>query len=150
MLQLQKRRGLLTGALLTFLLILSSSSSATAPAGRFTVAGAVVTDTQSGLKWQQTHDTALRDFGVAAAYCASLNLGGTGWRVPGVKELLTIVDDTAQKPAIDATAFPNTSVGNFWTSSKNAMTGDGYYVDFSWGDSSTSATSAKYYVRCVR
>jgi len=141
---------LLAVGLATAALGVAAPSPATAPAGRYSIAAGVVTDTQSGLKWQQAHDTATRDFNAAAAFCASLNLGGSGWRVPSVKELLTIVDDSKQNPSIDTAAFPSTSVGFFWTSSKYAKTGDGYYVDFRWGDSYYSATTTKYYVRCVK
>jgi len=74
-----------------------------------------VTDTSTGLMWQQ--DTARDDQGnydtmtweEALAYCESRTLGGhTDWRLPTIKELRSLVDYTRYNPAINTTYFPNT------------------------------------------
>ncbi|WP_198971387.1 Lcl C-terminal domain-containing protein [Xylophilus sp. ASV27] len=43
-------------------------------------------------------------------------LGYSNWRLPNVKELESIMDPSTINPAIDATFFPNTPQGLFWTS----------------------------------
>lgn len=40
---------------------------------------------------------------------------GDGWRLPTRTELLSIVDDSRHKPAIDTTKFPDTKSEPYWT-----------------------------------
>jgi hypothetical protein len=55
----------------------------------------------------------------AKTYCASV---GAGWRVPTIKELLTL--GYPPRPAfIDATWFPNAPTLNFWSSSRDSQGG---------------------------
>ena len=90
---------------------------------------ATITDNATGLRWQQDdyHST---DFEDAVAYCeAATTAGVTGWRLPNVKELQSIVDynrapDYSSSAAIDAvfnvTSFSNeegvTDWGYYWAS----------------------------------
>ena len=120
-----------------------------------------VTDTITGLFWQRdgsgvrpacttdrTNLTCTR--AEAHAYCASLTLGGvSGWRVPARNELVTIVDFTkTNPPSIDETAFPNTPVDWFQTSSSDASAGgSNWNVGFYDGRSDGSDVGR---VRCVR
>ena len=70
-----------------------------------------VTDTHTQLEWQRKYgdNDTIED---ARAYCANL---GTGWRLPGLNELLTLVDPTRYEPAIDP-VFPAVPLGGmFWT-----------------------------------
>jgi hypothetical protein len=142
------------------------SADAAAPAGRYVVtAGSgpgngTVYDTRTKLTWQQTMSSKTYTFDQAPLYCLAIgsSLGGTGWRVPTVKELLSLVDySQSTKPFIDRTAFPGVpagpslEAGYFWSSSivPGAMT-YWWYVDF---DSAVSAFDANYKafnVRCVR
>jgi hypothetical protein len=84
------------------------------PAGsRYQVqAGAVVLDAATGLTWQQV--ASVRDWTTALTSCPS------GFRVPSMKELQTIVDYTraAPGPTVDTTVFFNSATTQvFWTSS---------------------------------
>ncbi len=72
-------------------LMFASLSRAQTPAGRYAIASGVVTDTQTGLEWQQTDDGNSYTFAAAPGRCTSL---GAGWRVPSMKELQTIVDES--------------------------------------------------------
>ncbi len=78
-----------------------------APAGRYVVtAGGTVNgtvqDTKTGLIWQQTVPSGTYTWADATAYCGSTvvstRLGGTGWRLPTLEELQTIVDHTQAAP----------------------------------------------------
>lgn len=114
-----------------------------------------VTDNRTGLVWQRMASSSTYNWDTAQAYCAELSLGGvTGWRVPSVKELLTIVDDVRRNPAIDPLAFPNTPISTFMTGS--LVSGYSPYspavlrVEFGGGDTSEYYRSNSAQLRCVR
>jgi hypothetical protein len=130
--------------------------------GEFVVSadGLIVTDTITGLVWQRDtsglragcsdgHDCLWEE---AEAYCASLVLAGlSGWRLPAAMELVTIVDFTRANPAIDPTAFPNTSADGAWTASPCVGSWPGLAWAVNVGDgNSYCAGGATYQVRCVR
>ena len=86
----------------------------------------------------------------ANTYCAGLSLGGSGWRLPTLTELESIVD-TAYRPTIDPTAFPSTPADWFWTSSPYVgSSGFGWIVYFNYGSSAYDDTASTNRVRCVR
>jgi hypothetical protein len=63
-----------------------------------------VTDSGSGLTWQQRDDGTPRRWRDALAYCATLRLAGhDDWRLPDAKELHSIVDYT-RAPAVTGSA----------------------------------------------
>ncbi|MCP4317954.1 MAG: DUF1566 domain-containing protein [Hyphomicrobiales bacterium] len=73
-----------------------------------------VTDTATGLTWQQVDDGQTRDWPSALAYCEGLTLAGhSDWRLPNVKELQSIVDYSKNNPALDQRAL-NQSDKNGW------------------------------------
>ncbi len=103
-----------------------------ASAQPFTVStdGNEVTDQKTGLIWRRcaegmnwngitcagvaatfTHEAALQR---AAAQVAST---GTAWRLPNIKELSGIIDESRSIPAIDLAVFPATPSNSFWSAS---------------------------------
>ena len=125
---------------------------ADAPMGRYTTpAAGTVYDTRTRLTWQQNVDPNTYTWAGATMYCKDLALAGGGWRLPSVKELVTLVDVGQKSPAIDRTFFPNTPSDYFWTSSP--LAGDpsfAWFVNFLNGYSSTSDVGNAFRVRCVR
>jgi hypothetical protein len=127
------------------------SADANAPAGRYTTSGGTVYDTKTKLTWQQAVAPGTYTWAGAKTYCAGLNLVGTGWRLPTIKELQTIVDDSQANPAIDQTAFPSTPADWFWSSSPLAGSSSvAWGVYFNSGDTDYGDVSYTNYVRCVR
>ncbi len=135
---------------------------AAAPAGHFVYSDSspVVIDTKTGLTWQRSVTATQRSWSDATNYCSSgvsSTLGGGGWRVPTIKELLSLVDySQALAPMVDRAAFPDAPVGRYW-STTSALPCPGVscntslrYVDFASGGLNTSQASALYLVRCVR
>jgi hypothetical protein len=132
---------------------LSAPAQANAPAGRYTTANGTVYDTKTKLTWLQIVPSTTYTWANAKTYCAGVgaSLGGTGWRLPTIKELQTIVDDSGSSPSIDATAFPSTPASGFWSSSPLAGSSSvAWGVDFGVGNTSNYLVSSTTYVRCVR
>lgn len=125
--------------------------TADAPEGQYIAVDGTVEDTKTRLVWQQSVGSQ-RTWEEAKDYCATLSLAGSGWRLPGLKELLTLVDPTRSMPAIDMAFFPGAPPGFFWTASRHAGGPEQIHcVSFEYGGSySKHATNTKAHVRCVR
>jgi hypothetical protein len=132
----------------------ASSGGGGAPPGRYTFPGAgTVYDTRTQLTWQRMSDAGFYRQTAAFNHCTQLSLAGAGWRLPTVRELLTLVDTTRVNPAIDISAFPSTPVDRrFWSSTAGAggSSGIGWAVDFDVGGSVDDEDISENRVRCVR
>ena len=149
---LLRRSWLPTLALCGLAIALSSQSRAQTPAGRYDIAAGLVTDTKTGLVWQQTDAGMTYTFNAAHQHCADL---GASWRVPSVKELLTIVDESRTNPAVDSAVFSSIPMGGnivscYQTSTPLAGTGISWLVCFDEGRPTYSSSSEAYRVLCVR
>ena len=105
---------------------------------RFTTTEATVTDTWTKLVWQRGSppESQALDHDGAAAYCAALVLEGAGgYRIPGAKELQTIVAPGRRAPAVDTGLFPGTPSLLFHTTAPySAQPSDTWwFVDFTDG-----------------
>jgi Protein of unknown function (DUF1566) len=148
------------------IMALASQISWAAGPYAYNMTGDEVTDAATGLVWKRcsagqvwngstcnnasipmSHEQAL-------AYAA----GQAGWRLPNVKELASIVDNSRVNPSIDVVAFPNTYSDYFyWTSSPYVSASNfAWYVEF-WAGSVRNGYvsnfyrgSFAYYVRLVR
>ncbi|WPD23792.1 MAG: DUF1566 domain-containing protein [Candidatus Electrothrix scaldis] len=116
-----------------------------------------VTDTDTGLMWQQADDNTTYTWEQALSYCENLSLGGNNdWRLPNIKELGSIADLSTNNPAIDSvfschpseywsstthTNFPNTTHASEWARQIDFFNG---------GDHHTDSKTDNYYTRCVR
>jgi hypothetical protein len=113
------------------------------------VTGDVVADNWTGLSWERMTPTNQMNLADADSYCAGL---GSGFRLPTLKELLTLVDPTAYSPSIDTMTFPATPTDQYyWSSTLNEPNnGYGFGVRFDYGETSSSLNGVSgYYVRCV-
>lgn len=117
--------------------------------------GTAVLDAATGLVWQKQVDGTLRDYSTAVDYCAALTLGGrTGWRLPSIAELATLIDKSAGGPPYlpPGHPFTGTLVGHFWSSTNVSP----YSPDYAWighTDSGFVHVDYKpytYLARCVR
>jgi hypothetical protein len=130
---------------------LAAAAWAGAPAGRYTVGADTVVDTVTTLTWQRNVQAATYyNWADAATYCGALSLSGTGWRLPTMKELQSLVDFDTYSPAIDGVAFPATPSSSFWSST---MFNPTYAWAIDFNDGSTSHVTDVAYgcnVRCVR
>jgi hypothetical protein len=110
-------------------------------------------DAKTGLSWQQAPGAKATQAD-ATTYCAGLNLAGTGWRLPTMKELETIVDDSRFNPAIDPLFTEAMSQGAVPTWSSSPLSGleeaYGWYVTFFDGSAWYQYLVEMGEVRCVR
>jgi hypothetical protein len=125
----------------------------------YSIDGAEVSDSRTGLVWQRCSAgqawsgstcigtaSTFRHEG-ALAYAQSQ----AGWRLPNVKELSSIADKTKSNPAIDSTAFPETVSSWYWSSSPYvALTHYAWGVYFGRGDVEDAYRGDHYHVRLVR
>lgn len=114
-------------------------------------------DNITGMIWEVKTTSGLRSVDNTYLWPASefpsavnnLRLCGlSNWRVPTIKELESIVDYGKSsttigvaKVVIDTTFFPNTALGQYWSSTRLAGVNDtAWYVDFSYGTSQIYTT----------
>lgn len=122
----------------------------------FSKSNGVVTDSKTGLEWQDDYldnggEIKYTHWAEAIDYCETLNLDGGNWRLPNRKELLSIIDYARYNPSI-STIFTNTASLEYWTSTTHIR-----YTTSAWIVSFNSGISVNYNgklgsdsVRCVR
>ncbi|SJM92255.1 DUF1566 domain-containing protein [Crenothrix polyspora] len=147
--------------------------TATTPTARFTrFNNGTVFDKYTGLMWKKcsegqqwnaanhtcnllatTYDNWQQALQQAQTINSSTGFAGyKDWRVPNIKELITLVEGQCHHPAINLSVFPTTSGSAFWSSSSLASDRDvAWLVDFaSGGTSKSSKTNGEAQVRLVR
>jgi len=111
-----------------------------------------ITDTSTGLMWQQDGAAEKYNWQQALSYCDTLSLADyDDWRLPNRNELQSLVDYSQYEPSIDTTFFPNTMLDKYWSSTT-------YYSDpnYAWdvsfvvGGVDYYGKSYGRYVRAVR
>lgn len=126
-----------------------------------------VTDNITGLMWKKCSEGQANDAactGAAATYawsgasnaidqCENLTFAGySDWRLPNIKELMSIADYGAAAAAkINETYFPNTQANTYWSSTYSVpLTYNIWSVDFTTGKVFNYWNSNSGFVRCVR
>jgi hypothetical protein len=123
------------------------------PTQRFVDNGdGTATDTTTWLMWSKENVGGKSNWEKADKACRELALGGhKDWRMPTRWELLTLVDDTRRKPAIDTGFFPNTENDWYWTSTPAAWDPScAWVVYFDYGYASGYRRGDDAFVRAVR
>lgn len=106
-----------------------------------------ITDRGTGLMWVKDPSQCGAPFGTpgSPAYlswndsidaCYNLSYAGhSDWRLPNVKELITLQNLNIHNPCIDITFFPNTVSTRYWSSTTCALSdSNAWHVDFDDGD----------------
>jgi hypothetical protein len=123
------------------------------PNSDYTIGTDTVTDNVTGLVWQKGSSATQMDWDDAWDYCTdnSAGLPGTGWRLPSIGELMSIVYYGTYNPAINGTAFTGTNASHYWSATTYAnSSGYAWYVNFYRGLVYFNVKSGTLYVRCVR
>jgi hypothetical protein len=147
----------------------------TTPQSRFSInaQAQTLTDLRTGLTWQRcpagyvvdhratdtlTDDRCVKNGvdlytwqeALQAAETFNISSGESGWRLPDIKELLSIVEYGCRSPAVNANLFPDTPVGEYWSSSVPHNASGVFTIDFSSGASYTNQFDEAAKVRLVR
>jgi len=124
-----------------------------------------ITDNCTGLMWNkclqglsgtscQTGTASTTYWEEAKVSCEdSTSSNYSDWRLPNVKELMSIVNYQNSSPAINATYFPATVSGDYWSSTTyKPNTANAWRVSFTDGYVSfgNNKTTNLNYARCVR
>ena len=110
-------------------------------------------DNDTGLFWVKTPDSILRNHADALTHCAELNLGnGQTYRLPEVKELISLVDYSQFFPALPAGhPFMNIQNGSFWSATPLVTSSSNLWeVDFAKGFVDNLNKSLTNSVWCAR
>lgn len=109
-----------------------------------------VADHANLLVWQKSDNDKMYSWSDAINYCKSLDLDDREWRLPNRAELLSLVDFSRTKPAIDTSFFPETKSFNYWASTPYTGTPEhAWSILFSEGNAYCFLRELKNYARCV-
>lgn len=141
------------------------------PTSRFqSNADGTATDTQTGLMWMRcalgqswnAQSSSCNGTASTMTWQAALQAvqtldqgsgfaGYTDWRLPNLRELMSIDRYHCTDPTINLSVFPGTPSDVFWSSSPlEGITGDMWAIDFSVGQAEYDILTNPHYVRLVR
>lgn len=122
-----------------------------------------IKDTRTGLIWQaclvgQTPENcdgeaSTLNWAEALEHAASVNKvsSQTGWRLPNIRELASIVELQCSRPAVNLVEFKNQAVGHVWSSSPYKFYDHyAWFLDFEDGIYGYGDRTDKKMVRLVR
>lgn len=118
----------------------------------------IVKDKYTRLMWQKDEGGQM-EWQAALSYCEGLSLANyQDWRLPNIKELESLVDDSTHGPAIRSSYFPNfpnAFIAYYWSSTAypgklDSSPLQAWYIDFNYGSITFSFPNNPFYVRCVR
>jgi Protein of unknown function (DUF1566) len=121
--------------------------------------GTEVTDGKTGLIWRRCSEGQTWSGTTCTGSASSFTHEGalahaktqTGWRLPNVKELTSLVDRSRSDPSINVAAFPATPSDWYWTSSPLVGDSSGaWFVYFSYGGVNGNSRYGSSRVRLVR
>jgi hypothetical protein len=115
--------------------------------------GEAVLDKETGLVWEKSPDTTKRTWLNAITHCYLKNVGGrSGWRLPTIEELASLIDTTRSNPALPTGhPFLNVQSDFYWSSTPLAdNTVNAWGVTLSLGLVGFANKSTTFYVWPVR
>lgn len=108
----------------------------------------IVKETTTNLEWQDDAVSSKMGWEAAIDYCEGLSLEGSGWQLPNINQLNSIVD-YARHPALKS-AFTHTGLSYYWSSTTNVDQPSTAFLVEDSGDNAYGHKTSSYYVRCVR
>jgi Protein of unknown function (DUF1566)/Secretion system C-terminal sorting domain len=111
-----------------------------------------ITDNLTQLIWQKAPNANLFTWENAIAYAEGLSLAGaTDWRLPNIKELQSLNDESKTNPSTNTTYFGTIGIKNYWSStSLPNQTTESWYWNTQFGITTYALKTASNYVICVK
>ena len=112
----------------------------------------VVYDVLTGLYWTKyaAYDSLTWEDALNHSENLSTSLH-TDWRLPNIKELQSLNDESLINPSISSSAFPGLGINKFWSSTTLPnQTAQAWYLHTQYGITTYSIKTAKLKVLCVR
>lgn len=114
-----------------------------------------ITDNLTQLVWQKVPNMVVYNWEQAIAYAEGLNLASfTDWRLPNIKELQSLNDESVSNPSVNSTFFGSLGVHNYWSSTtlkpNTANPASAWYWNTQLGITSYDLKTNSNYVICVR
>ena len=130
-----------------------NSSIPTTIANHFTDNGnGTITDNLTQLIWQKVPNTSALTWENALAYAENISLASaTDWRLPNIKELQSLNDESVANPSVNAAFLSAIGVHNYWsaTSLPNQTT-KAWYWNTQFGITTYDTKTNTNYVICVK
>jgi hypothetical protein len=107
-----------------------------------------VTDTSTGLIWQQFDSNENMSWEDSLTYCNSQSIdGNTGWRLPNIRELASLIDDSLFNPAVNNSFF--NVHGSNWSSTTNTSDPSSAWDVWTFKGIIVGVVKGLDFVRCV-
>jgi hypothetical protein len=114
-----------------------------------------ITDNLTQLVWQKIPSTTTYTWEQALTYAEGLNLAGnTDWRLPNIKELQSLNDESVSNPSVNSVYFNALGVHNYWSSTtlkpNTTNPSSAWYWNTQLGITTYDLKTNSNYVLCVR
>jgi Protein of unknown function (DUF1566)/Secretion system C-terminal sorting domain len=111
-----------------------------------------ITDNLTQLIWQKIPNTTSLTWENAIAYAEGLSLAtATDWRLPNIKELRSLNDESLSNPSVNTAVFNSIGVKNYWSSTTvQNQTANAWFWNTQFGITTFGLKSSTNYVICVK
>ena len=111
-----------------------------------------ITDNRIHLVWQKIPNSNPMSWEAALQYAESLILGNdSNWRLPNIKELQSLNDESYINPSVNPSFFNNVGVRKYWSSTtQQNQLANAWYWNTQYGITTYDAKSSNNFVICVR
>lgn len=111
-----------------------------------------ITDNLTNLIWQKFPMTTSQTWEQALTYAENLTIANASdWRLPNIKELQSLNDESVIQPSVTTPYFQNIGVKKYWSSTTLPnQTTKAWYWDTQFGITTYDVKTNSNYVMCVR
>ena len=111
-----------------------------------------VYDNLTKLTWQKVPNPNMYSWEAALAFAENLTIGSTSdWRLPNIKELQSISNETLINPSVNTTFFGSIGIKSYWSSTSLASQSvNAWFMNTQFGTTTFGLKTSTNYVICVK